>query len=157
MKLNGVIDEQGNIKLAYRDNLISWAKQNAGKKIAMEVKTVRKHRSISQNKYLWGVVTEMVWLGLVELGHDVSKEETHEFLKGKFNSKQVMGDGGLIETIPQSTARMTTTEMMDYIAKIQQWAAEFLNIVIPDPNQDILLFTGDTINNQQILITEKTN
>jgi len=42
--------------------------------------------------------------------------------------------------LPPSTRKQNTIEMLDYIAEIQMWAAEFLNIVIPDPGEQMELF-----------------
>ena len=40
----------------------------------------------------------------------------------------------------KSTAELTTTQMMDYVSEIQQFAAEYLNVIIPDPNEQIEIF-----------------
>ncbi len=32
---------------------------------------------------------------------------------------------------------MTTTDFMGYIEQIQQWSAEYLNVQIPSPNEQI--------------------
>lgn len=42
--------------------------------------------------------------------------------------------------IQSSTAKQNTVEMMDYIAEIQMWAAEYLNITIPDPGEQLEFF-----------------
>lgn len=98
----------------------------------------------------------MVCNALRHLGHDVDEQETHELLKSKFNSEKIVNDEtGEVLEIPKSTARLNTVEMMDYIAKIQMWAAEFLNIVIPDPDTQVVLFSGDEINNQSIIIAQQ--
>ena len=34
---------------------------------------------------------------------------------------------------------MTTSQFMDYIVDIQKWSAEFLNVQIPNPNEEILM------------------
>jgi len=34
---------------------------------------------------------------------------------------------------------MTTSQFMDFVAYVQQWAAEFLGVDIPNPNEEILL------------------
>ena len=42
---------------------------------------------------------------------------------------------GEVHELGYSTANLSTSEMMDYIAQVQQFAAEFLNTVIPDPGE----------------------
>lgn len=93
-------------------------------------------RSLPQNSFYWGIVIPFVQDGLKHLGHDITKEETHEFLKSKFNYYEIVNENtGECVSIPKSTKRLSKIEFGEYIAKIQQFAAEFLNIVIPDANQ----------------------
>ena len=40
---------------------------------------------------------------------------------------------------PNGAGKTTTVEMMDYIAAIQQWAAEYLSIEIPDPGEQLMI------------------
>jgi len=141
MKLTGKIDDKGKLLMAERDMLLDWCRQHPDKHIELEIKVRRKQRSTLQNAYYHGVIVQLVCKGLRDMGHDVDEVETHEFLKGKFNSMKIVNEDSVVEEIPQSTSKLTTTEMMDYIAKIQMWAAEFLGINIPDPNQQIELQT----------------
>jgi len=84
----------------------------------------------------------MVMEAMNELGNEFNAEETHEFLKMKFNPKTVVGVGGETEhVIPGTTTQMNSYEFSEvYIGKIKQWAAEYLNIYIPDPGQPTELF-----------------
>jgi len=95
----------------------------------------KKKRSYEQSKYYWGVVVFLIRQRFVELGNDVSKEETHDYLKHEFNYKEFVNEKtSEVIRIPMSTANLTTSEFMDYIAKIQIFAADILGVVIPDPN-----------------------
>ena len=80
----------------------------------------------------------MVREGLIDVGYKISKEETHDFLKHKFLVKELVNEetGEILKSIG-STSDLTTSEFMDFIAEIQQWAAEFLGINIPDPGEAI--------------------
>ena len=159
MKITGKIDEQGKLSMANRAAFIDWITQHPNKAVEIEIKVRRKQRSTLQNSYLWGVVYPIVCGGFRDMGHDVDEQDTHEFLKAKFNSKRIMNLDGVVEDLPTSTTKLTTSEMMDYIAKIQMWAAEFLGVVIPDPNSqmqiDVIEMQGDTINGTQVLVTNK--
>jgi hypothetical protein len=112
----------------------------AGMDIELTICKKRKRRSLMQNSYYFGVVLPVVCKGLSDAGYKVSKESTHEFLKSMFNKKELVNEqtGEILHTIG-STAKMTTSEMMDYFAEITQWAAEFLNVQIPQPNEQIKL------------------
>ncbi len=104
--------------------------------ITITVEKKKRKRSLSQNAYYFGVVCALVRNGMNEFGSDYSIEETHEFLKSKFNLKEfINGNTGEVSTIPFSTTKLTTIEFMAYISKIQQFASQDLCIVIPDPNE----------------------
>lgn len=94
-------------------------------------------RTLSQNGYYWAAVLPAVCDGLKDLGHDLSIMEVHEWLKGKFNYQEVVNKStGEYERIPVSTTRLTTLEFSEeYLEKIIQFAAEFLNVVIPPPGK----------------------
>lgn len=93
----------------------------------------RATRSLQANAYYWGVVVH-------ELSEHTgySPDEMHDFLKAKFIPKRlavVKGNGLICEerVIGGSTAKMNTNEFYEYCASIKQWAAETLDVVIPDP------------------------
>ena len=105
-----------------------------GKEFQITLEKKKKSRSLNQNGYYHAVVVPMVRQGLIDIGTKLTREETHEILKMKFLKKEVvLEETGEILNYTGSSAELTTTQFMDYIAEIQQWAAEFLNIVIPDP------------------------
>ena len=135
---NGYVNENGELKIYNRKTFIDELKLFAGKKVTIEIKKKMKTRSTFQNSYYWGVVIPLVKNGLFEVGYPVNLEQTHELLKSKFRIIEIpnVNTGEIINSIG-STADMTTSEMMDYFAEIKQWAAEFLNVYIPDPNEQI--------------------
>jgi len=98
-------------------------------------------RSTPQNRYYWGLVIPMVQHGVKDMGTDLTKEETHEFLKARFNFEEIVNhESGEAISIPKSTTRLNKMQFSDYIAKIQQFASEFLNIVIPDAGEQVKLW-----------------
>ena len=48
-------------------------------------------------------------------------------------------DTGQVLTERISSSEMTTIQFMEYVMEIQKWSSEFLNVDIPDPNEEILL------------------
>ena len=94
-------------------------------KVKVVVRKWRKNRSLNQNSYYWGVVIKIL---AEELGY--TDEQCHNALKWEF----LRVEGKRIPTI-KSTALLTTLEFMDFIDKIQIWAAQELNINIPSPNE----------------------
>jgi len=133
--IRGTISDEGKIKLFNRDALVKWAADNKGKDVLMEVEVRTSKRSNPQNRYMWGIVIPMIQAGLNDFGNEFSKEETHDFLKAKFNNKEIELTEGHYIDVPQSTTRLDTMGFMEYILKIQQFASEMLGLVIPDPNQ----------------------
>ena len=99
-------------------------------------------RSNPQNSYYWGVVVETIYKAFMERGDTFTREDIHAWIKEKWLAKKMIQivnpKTGEIETtmIPGSTTDLTTVSMSeDFIEPIQIWAAEFLGVVIPDPDQ----------------------
>lgn len=125
---NGKIENPGQVKKLF-DQLRDG-------KWLLEIAKADK-RSDQANRYYWGLVIPLVQNGIRDLGTELTKEETHEFLKAKFNYQEVVNNDGVVENIPLSTTRLNRERFSDYLAKIQQFSAEFLNVVIPDPGQQL--------------------
>lgn len=101
--------------------------------------STRKVRSLPQNAYYWGVVCDMVKEGLRDAGfQDISTtDDAHEVMKGLFLKREIISlETGEVLTGSKSTTTLTTLEFNTYIEKIQQWAAEYLGISIPSPNEN---------------------
>jgi hypothetical protein len=108
-----------------------------------ELKISKKSkRSLSQNAYYWGAVVKMVQEGLKDLGHDLTLEETHDFLKGRFNAKEIINtDTGEVISVPRSTTELNKTQFGEYIEKIQRFSIEYLGVNIPSPNEQVKMFS----------------
>ena len=126
----------GKPKIARRSELEEVLQSFDGKEFQITVEKKKKSRSLNQNSYYWGVVIPSVRAGLHDLGMKLSRQEVHELLKLKFLKKEIINEktGEVFEYIGGSS-ELTTTEFMDFIAELQQWSAEYLNVVIPSPNE----------------------
>lgn len=101
-------------------------------------------RSNPQNRYYWGLVVPLVQMGIKELGTEITKEECHELLKARFNTEELVNtETGECIKLPRSTTNLNKEQFSDYISKIQQFASEFLNVVIPDPSTQLALTYQD--------------
>lgn len=128
----------GCLRIANRKLFDKELEQHEGKEVEITIIRKRRIRSTQQNRYYWGIVLPLIIDGLKELGTRVDVEDVHSFLKSKFCTIQVVNEEtGQVEQVPKSTTELTTTGFMEYKAEIQQWAAEFLGISIPDPNEQI--------------------
>lgn len=138
IKILSRVDENGNLK-RNRKFIADAIKSFSGKEIEIIIKRKYKMRSISENKYYWGVVI-IQWQMLIfeEWGESYSKEEMHEFLKINCNYKYqtIKGTGEEIK-IPQSTAQLQTVEFEDYLERCRRKAFEYFNTIIPLPNEQL--------------------
>lgn len=137
LELTGHISDDGQITIHHRPALEEWARQNPGRNILVKFERRGSKRSLPQNRYYHGIVVQSVMLGLREIGYSMSHDETHFFLKQKFNPVQIPGNGGAAIELPGSTTQLNKSDFSDYIERIAQWAAEYLSVVIPPANSDL--------------------
>lgn len=112
--------------------------------LVVRIEPEEKQRTKRQNRYLWGVV----YKHLVDNdpGYFVNEETerllhgrgiavteiVHEFCKAQFLPPVDLGIGGGMR-ITKSTAKLNRQEFNDYVENIRRWAAESLQVFIPDP------------------------
>jgi hypothetical protein len=94
-----------------------------GKRVDVTVARQLRKRTNDQNRYYWFILD----LISKETGQDPLS--LHDAFKFRFSGKITVK--GLV--IPQSTKTRDTVEFTNYIESIRVWAAEFLNMNIPDP------------------------
>jgi len=143
----GYVAPTGEIKLPKR--VASEVRKHfIGKDIQVSFSKLKKTRSNEQNRYYWGVVVRMVCEGFSDLGNPVNPDSpedvdmVHEFLKRRFLQPiQVADVNGEAHSLGYTTTQLSTSQMMDYIAQVQQFAVEFLNVIIPDPGEQAQLWT----------------
>lgn len=102
----------------------------------------KKQRSVQQNRFWWGALLPLVKIGLNDAGYSEVKtnEDAHEVIKAIFLKKHISNSDGLALEMAGSTAELTTIEFNELIDNVQKWAAEFLNIQIPSPNEQVVMF-----------------
>lgn len=128
----------GKLVLPHRSQLISDIKIFKDGDYVLTIEKKSKKRSLSQNAYYWGVVVPLVKKGLNDVGYRMTTEITHDYLKTNFNIIEIANEiNGEIISFIGSTTEMSTSQMMDYFAKITQWAAEYLGVQIPEPNEQL--------------------
>lgn len=135
LQLGGNITEEGKLRVFDQQKLDAWRLKNSGKDVVLSFKIKRKTRSAAQNGYYWKVVVPMVMEAINAFGNEFDEEETHEFLKAKFNAKEVEVVPDNFIEVPRSTSKLDTKEFMTYIEQIQQFAAAMLGVYIPGPNE----------------------
>lgn len=123
----GIISK-GKLALDNQNQYLVHLSKFEGKKVELVLRKRRSQRSIKQNAWYWGVVVEIL---ANHCGYE--PEEMHDALKYRFLSNHKEDERGLIRIC--STAKLTTSEFIDYTNRVVRWAAESLGVYIPDPNE----------------------
>ena len=102
-------------------------------------------RSSQANRYFHGVMLPLVLEGLKNAGFDEVKtlEDAKMVIKALFLRRSVINHvtGDIIEII-KDTSALTKMEFSELIMSVIKWAAEYLGIQIPLPNEQIDLWSG---------------
>ena len=139
LELSGHIESNGEIKIHNRHALTEWGMQNTGQNILIKFERRGSKRSLPQNRYYHAIVVQSVMLGLRDIGYSLSHDETHFFLKQKFNPVNIPNKQGEAIELPGTTTQLNKTEFSEYIERIAQWAAEYLSVVIPPANSELTI------------------
>ncbi len=127
----GKVTDQGVLVLADPSSWRAAIARHHGKEVWVTVVRQQHLRTMPQNRYYFGVVVDMIASYIGE-----SREDTHALLKVKFlPARDVELLDGQKLTMPPSTRSLDTEGMSSYIDQIKQWAASFLGLDIPDPNE----------------------
>ncbi len=123
------------------------AEKFRGKDIEIVVRRKRKQRSSEQNRYYWGVVIPYILEAFAEIGNDLQQgnpehaQIVHSFLKGQFLPPRLVCDADGVELkMEPSTTALSKMEFVEYLDRVIQFAAERLQIVIPEPEEQLKLF-----------------
>lgn len=104
----------------------------------VEITAKRKKRSCDQNEWLWGCIYPMLLYALINEGWEFTTvDQVHEFFKTRFTSDKVVNKhtGEIIE-FPNSTAAMDTVTFSSYCELLRDYALEYLDLEIPDPDKN---------------------
>lgn len=120
-----------------------------GHSIQVEIKRKRKRRSTVQNAYYWSVCLPEILQGMVDLGNEKLQVGNHEHIESVhfYMKHQLLSNGetfidtdGVEHKLEPSTSKLTTVEFEEYLDRVRQWAAEYLGVVIPLPNEQTNIF-----------------
>ena len=111
--------------------------------MVVRIEPEEKKRTLRQNKYLWGVVYKTIVDNdpgyfvndavdsLRKTARLSTAEVVHEFCKARFLPSADLP--GLQITVAPSTAKLPRKEFQEYVEAIRRWAADALQVFIPDP------------------------
>jgi hypothetical protein len=115
-----------------------------GLDVIITVEKKKHKRSSPQNRYYHGCVLRSVRFAMETKGFHINSNETvHELMKVKFLKGEIVNvaTGEIIETIG-STTKLSTLDFENYLEQIRAWAAQYLECVIPLPNEQSEIFTN---------------
>ena len=140
IEYNGSVDSNNKLHINNRKAFIADLTRFIGKNVEIVVKLRKSTRSSQQNRYYWGIVIPLVMQGMNDLGHDFNKQDTHEFIKANFNYAEIVNETtGEIFRATKSTTRLNKSDFSSMIEKLKQFSTEYLNVYIPDANEDLKL------------------
>ena len=97
----------------------------------------KKIRSSQSNRYYF-LLVGLIRDRLIDLGHDVDSEMTHEMLKGRLLYSEMLDETtGEIIKIPRSTKKLSNSEFAEYIEDVKRFSAEVLDLVLPNANEQL--------------------
>jgi hypothetical protein len=125
-------------KLHVRDRKAFDEAMSSWRDCEVTVTIAKKHatRSQQQSRYYFGVV-----LALIAEHTGYTVDELHDWAKAKFLPKHLAltdGNGVIVDEyiLGGSTTKLNKVEFGEYVESIRRFAAETLDINIPDPDPD---------------------
>lgn len=112
-----------------------------GKEVEIIIKRKNKQRSLPQNAFYWGVTIPTFQNLILEAWGEIkSMEEIHEILKSQCNYEEKPNPTtGEVMKIPKSTTELTTAGWLEYEQKMKQFALDFFNATLPEPNKQLTM------------------
>lgn len=111
-----------------------------GVPVVLTVEEDKGKRSSQANRYYWGVVVELIALGLLDCGwepRECSPPAVHDLLKREYLSEQKHAKDGVLLNRVKSTTELSKEEFGAYVEHCQRFAAENLGVVIPSPGEQL--------------------
>jgi hypothetical protein len=126
-----------------RNLVLNAIKSFNDKDVVITFSKPKKSRSNNQNNFYWGVVLPLIQKGLLDATGELRSNDNihYNILLPLFapTNEIINIDTGECINERLTSSEMTTTQFCEYILEIQKWAAEFLGIDIPSPNEENLL------------------
>lgn len=116
----GQIDKKGNLDF-YKGELEAFCKMHPNSAVTIEVKILPKNPSDKLTNYYYGYVVKEMASAIYESGERMTDEEVDAFLKA--NCPLRVDKFELLDS----------AEQVEFVAWLQQWAAENYYKIIDDP------------------------
>ena len=123
--------------ISFRDAFMLLFESWPNCRVRIVVERLYSKRSDQQNRYYWGVIINEFVDGYTDTtGEKISKDEAHDFLKARFNYREIINrETGEVARVPKSTSALTTSAFMDYQAECVRFIGEWFGRVVPEPGE----------------------
>tara|TARA_R110001592_G_scaffold183255_3_gene426917 strand:- start:1419 stop:1835 length:417 start_codon:yes stop_codon:yes gene_type:complete len=128
-------DESGKSSAIHKESLLQFFIDNPDSKFKVEIFKLSDHSKLMRAYYFAEVVTKCK-MGLNDLGYNLNKDQTHDFIKqySPVMVEHLEIDGHLKKRF-KSITELDNKEFIQYIEDIKQFAIENLDILIKEPNE----------------------
>lgn len=132
--LYGFVSEDVKLEMEQPSDVKRVLRGLIGEVVEVIIRKRRSKRSDKQSRWYWGGILEAL---SEKTGY--TPDELHEYCKARFIPKRLAicdGNGVVIDdrVVGGSTTKLSREEMADYCEDIRRWAAQDLDLVIPDPD-----------------------
>ncbi|HAO29151.1 MAG TPA: hypothetical protein DCQ68_18855 [Chryseobacterium indologenes] len=123
-----------------KDLIRNAIKQFEGKEIKIVFKRKYKKRSNNENAFYWGVWIPILQRAILDTWGEIrDANDVHEIIKLNCNyEEKINEDTGSFIRVPKSSTELNTYEWeFGFKQKIRQFALEFFNVTLPEPNEQL--------------------
>lgn len=114
--------------------------QFEGKDIKIVFKRKYKKRSNNENAFYWGVWIPILQRAILDTWGEIrDANDVHEIIKLNCNyEEKINEDTGSFVRVPKSSTELNTYEWeFEFKQKIRQFALDFFNVTLPEPNEQL--------------------
>lgn len=106
-----------------------------GKNVVIEFKEHKAERSLAQNRLLWVWNQEIANHFRVHFGQENSSQDVHEvFVRKKFGVDVIRVGREEPIIVRKRTRKLNTKEFCEYLNWLEQYCAEYLELMLPQPD-----------------------
>lgn len=111
-----------------------------GKDVVIEFKELKAKRSLAQNRLMWVWNQEIAEHLREHFGQENSSEDVHEvFVRKKFGVRVIQAGNEEPIIVRKRTRKLNTKEFTEYLNWLEQYCAEYLELMLTRPDDLYML------------------
>lgn len=129
-------DPKGTPTAIDKELFLQYFLDNPNAKFKIHVHKLSSHSELLRAYYFAEVVTKCK-IGLNDLGYNLNKDQTHDFIKqySPIMVEHVYFDGNMTKRF-KSLTEIDNKQFLQYIEDVKQFAVENLDMMIKEPTQN---------------------